>query len=140
MSSFRSAMCALILLVPGSVPAAESAPTEATEDFPAKLTLMEAKRRALAGNPGIRALLARIEQAGEPDVQRWLTLLDKDVDFVRDPFKHDLPALPKVRAVDPPILQGERVKPLSELDPAFAERRRSYIRSKAGTWGLRIVA
>jgi hypothetical protein len=89
------------------------------------------------------ALLARLRRAQDPAVERWLNLLHREVDFEvvadGDAEDYDLPALPKVRAVDPPVLGGEEVMPLSDLDPEFARRRRSYVRSKKGTWRLKVV-
>ncbi len=86
------------------------------------------------------ALFDRIRAADAPDIQRWLKLLRPDVDFVRDPAHPDLFALPKVRAVDPPVLLDGRAIPLSRLDTAFARHRAAYIAGKQGEWPLRIIA
>ncbi|HOT91239.1 MAG TPA: HD domain-containing protein [Anaerolineae bacterium] len=85
-------------------------------------------------------LFERLRAANEPTIQRWLALLRPDVDFVRDPTHPDLVALPKVRAVDPPVLVDGHAVPLSHLDAAFARHREAYIASKQGEWPLRIVA
>lgn len=85
-------------------------------------------------------LLAKVRTSNNPEVRRWLALLRADVDFVRDDEHSDLIALPKVRAVDPPVLLNGHVAPLSTLDTNFAQRRAAYIASKQGEWGLRIVA
>ena len=84
-------------------------------------------------------LLARLRAADAPDVQRWLALLRPEVDFVRDTAAPDLIVLPKVRAVDPPVLVGEQVAPLSQLDAEFARHLAAYITGKQGEWGLRIL-
>ena len=84
-------------------------------------------------------MFERIRAANAPAIQRWLALLRCDVDFARDPAHPDLFALPKVRAVDPPVLLDGRVVPLSHLDAAFARRREAYITGKQGEWPLRIV-
>ncbi len=86
------------------------------------------------------ALFDRIRAANAPAIQRWLALLRRDVDFVRDPAQPDLFALPKVRAVDPPVLVDGRAIPLSQLDAAFARHREAYVASKQGEWPLRILA
>jgi len=86
------------------------------------------------------ALFERIRAANAPDIQRWLALLRRDVDFARDPDRPDLFALPKVRAVDPPVLLDGRAVPLSQLDAAFARHREAYIAGKQGEWPLRIIA
>jgi len=85
------------------------------------------------------ALFARLRAADTPAIQRWLALLRRDVDFVRDPAHPDLFALPKVRAVDPPVLLDGCAVPLSRLDAAFARHRETYIAAKQGEWPLRIV-
>ncbi len=85
------------------------------------------------------ALFERIRAANAPDIQQWLALLRRDVDFVRDPAHPDLFALPKVRAVDPPVLLNGRAVPLSHLDAAFARHHEAYIAGKQGEWPLRIL-
>ena len=47
--------------------------------------------------------------------------------------------LPKVRAVDPPVLTHGTVSPLSALDIHFAKHRKAYIKDKQGEWYLRII-
>ncbi len=84
-------------------------------------------------------LMARIRAAGIPEVQRWLDLLRPEVDFERSANGADLVVLPKVRAVDPPVLVGGESVPLSCLDPEFAERRQAYVASKEGAWRLKII-
>lgn len=89
-------------------------------------------------------LLARLTGARAPDVDRWLALLRLQVDFERLPDGREedgvLFVLPKVRAIDPPVLVDGRVVPLSQLDPDFARRRQHYIDSKTGPWHLRTVS
>ena len=58
---------------------------------------------------------------------------------MRDPDAYDLVVLPKVRAVDPPVWIDGDVKPLSALDPDFAQYRADYVTDKTGQWFLRIV-
>lgn len=86
------------------------------------------------------ALFDRVRAADVPEVQRWLALLRPDVDFARATAHADLVALPKVRAIDPPVLLDGRVVLLSHLDTAFAQHREAYIASKQGTWLLHIIA
>ncbi len=87
-----------------------------------------------------KVVWAKLEKADAPQINRWLALLRPDVDFLRvEPgTDHDLVALPKVRAVDPPVLLDHTSVPLSQIDDAFAKRRASYIAGKQGTWYLRI--
>jgi HD superfamily phosphohydrolase len=89
-----------------------------------------------------RQVMARLTEADVPEIDHWLSLLRQDVDFVRVPPEtaHDLVALPKVRAVDPPVMIHGEVQPLSKIDAAFAARRSDYIASKEGRWHLRILA
>ncbi len=87
------------------------------------------------------ALLHRLQHSDVVPVHHWLSLLDRSTDFVRNPENYDLVALPKVRAIDPPVrIDEDRVAPLSTLDDDFARRRHDYIISKEGRWYLRIEA
>jgi hypothetical protein len=83
-------------------------------------------------------IMSRLRAARHPEIHRWLDLLRLDVQFVRDDSQPDLVALPKVRTIDPPVLSHGQVRPLSELDPVFLQRRIEYIASKQGQWRLRI--
>ncbi len=85
------------------------------------------------------ALFNKVQNADIPEIQNWLAYLHPDVNFVRDEAKPDLFALPKVRAIDPPVRINKTTRSLSELDPAFAQRRTAYIASKQGEWGLRKI-
>ncbi|MBN1249409.1 MAG: HD domain-containing protein [Anaerolineae bacterium] len=89
-----------------------------------------------------RQVMAQLTEAAIPEISQWLGLLRRDVDFVRvsPTTEYDLVALPKVRAVDPPVMVRGRVRPLSQIDPAFAAQRSDYIAGKAGVWYLRILA
>ena len=84
------------------------------------------------------AVLQRLRAARLLQIQRWLDLLRQDVHFVRDDVHPDLVTLPKVRAVDPPVLADGQVRPLSHLDVDFSRRKASYLAGKQGQWGLRI--
>ncbi len=85
-------------------------------------------------------VMARLRASDDAEIRRWLALLRPDVDFVRvGTDAPDLVVLPKVRAIDPPVLSDGHVEPLSALDPAFAQRRAAYVQSKQGRWGLRIL-
>jgi len=83
-------------------------------------------------------VMARLRAAHRPEVTHWLNLLRPDVHFARDDARSDLIVLPKVRAIDPPVLMNGRVRPLSDLDFAFRLCKASYLASKRGEWGLRI--
>jgi uncharacterized protein len=88
-------------------------------------------------------LLARLSAAGDREVNRWLALLRRDVDFIRlEPHvadSADLVALPKVRTVDPPVLAEGGVALLSQLDEEFRLRRLAYMEGKQGIWHLGVV-
>ena len=87
-----------------------------------------------------QALMMQLRAAPIPEIQSWLTLLRPEVNFVRVAFGGDLTVLPKVRAVDPPVLRNGEVMALSALDPAFACLRNNYVASKQGAWQLRIIS
>lgn len=84
-------------------------------------------------------IMARLRADDDAEIHQWLSLLRLDVDFVRvDVAEADLVALPKVRAIDPPVLIDGHVAPLSTLDPEFARQRSAYVAGKQGRWGLKI--
>lgn len=85
-----------------------------------------------------QAILERLRAAGHPEVQRWLALLRPEVTFTRVEQSPDMVVLPKVRTVDPPVLIEGQVRPLSQIDAGFAQRRQAYVESKQGEWGLAI--
>jgi uncharacterized protein len=89
-----------------------------------------------------RQVMAKLTESDIPEIHRWLSLLRQDVDFICvDPdTAHDLVALPKVRAVDPPVKIHDEIQALSEIDAAFAARRSDYIAGKEGLWHLQILA
>jgi hypothetical protein len=82
-------------------------------------------------------IMARLQACDVPEVHRWLDLLEPTLDFIRDDEQPDIIVLPKVRAVDPPVLVNGHLAPLSELDAEFASAREAYISRKQGPWGLR---
>ncbi|MCD6284733.1 MAG: HD domain-containing protein [Anaerolineae bacterium] len=91
-----------------------------------------------------RAVMDTLGRAHDAEIDHWLQWLRRDVDFARvegeSAGAYDLVALPKVRAIDPPVLLNGSTTPLSELDPPFAARRHRYITGKEGSWKLRILA
>jgi HD superfamily phosphohydrolase len=88
-------------------------------------------------------LLERLRNAGSPDVDAWLKLLRREVDFVRSPagahVADGLEVLPKVRAIDPPTLVNGQVVPLSRIDSGFARHRQDYVAGKQGRWTLKVA-
>lgn len=89
-----------------------------------------------------RDIMAKLETASVPDINRWLELLRPDVDFVRvrPDAAHDLVALPKVRAIDPPVIINHTTRRLSQIDADFAQQRDRYVAEKTGIWHLKILA
>lgn len=86
-----------------------------------------------------QVILNQLQAANNPEINQWLRLLRRDVDFERVSAYPDLITLPKVRAVDPPVLKNNTITPLSILDRDFAMVRETYIKSKQGEWRLRII-
>ena len=83
-------------------------------------------------------VLDRLRSAHLPAIDRWLSLLRPDVQFIRDDAHPDLVVLPKVRAIDPLVSQDDGTVRLCELDPGFAARKAAHWVDKQGKWGLRI--
>lgn len=45
----------------------------------------------------------------------------------------------KVRSIDPPVVNGQAVTSLSELDPVFGRYRNEYLAGKQGQWPMGVV-
>lgn len=89
-----------------------------------------------------REVISSLTDADLTEINRWLALLRRDVNFVRvgPDQAYDLVALPKVRAIDPPVIVDGKARPLSQIDSAFAAQRSRYIVGKQGVWYLKIIA
>jgi hypothetical protein len=68
-----------------------------------------------------------------------LPLISPQTQFLWDADQPTFWVSTKLRTIDPPVLVDGSARPLSELDPAFANHRDDYIRSKTGKWPMRVI-
>ncbi|MCB0032451.1 MAG: HD domain-containing protein [Anaerolineales bacterium] len=77
--------------------------------------------------------------ADDEELQKWLKLVRKDVDFVWDEGQADFHVSPKIRTIDPYVVLGGQVRPLSLWDVSYAQRRVDYLERKSANWPMRVV-
>ncbi len=84
-------------------------------------------------------LWQRLQAAPDPELQHWLRLVHLQTRFVWDEHHPTFRITTKLRTLDPGVLQGETLYPLSTLDAAFAGRRTAYLARKGGAWPMRVI-
>jgi HD superfamily phosphohydrolase len=83
---------------------------------------------------------AKLQANPDPRLQAAVKLVSPATEFEWDAHQPTFLVSTKLRTIDPPVLLNGSVRPLSALDPAFAEYRLAYLRRKAGKWPMRVVA
>jgi len=81
---------------------------------------------------------AKLQQASDPVLQKWLGYVSLHTQFVWDEAAPDFWVSTKIRTIDPAVLIDGTCQPVSALDPAFAQRRAAYVQRKTGKWPMRI--
>ena len=81
----------------------------------------------------------KLHEGDDPELQQWLNLVSLDTKFVRDEANPTFRVSTKLRAIDPDVLVDGELRPLSTLDPQFAEHRTSYLQNKQGKWPMRVI-
>ena len=84
-------------------------------------------------------LWAKLNAATDPQLQRELSLVSLCTQFVWDEAAPTFYVSTKLRTIDPDVLIGDRVQPLSALDPEFARRRLDYLNHRQGKWPMRVI-
>ena len=84
-------------------------------------------------------LWGKLKSADHPEVRRWVRLITPGTRFTWNKEQPVFRVSTKVRSIDPPVVDGDSITPLSVLDPAFAQYRREYLASKHGEWPMGIV-
>jgi HD superfamily phosphohydrolase len=85
------------------------------------------------------ALWDRLRQADDREVSHWVRLTERRPEFVTD---HDAPTIcirPKVRAIDPDVATPAGLRPLSQIDEDFRQRREEYVRRKSEGISVRLL-
>lgn len=82
----------------------------------------------------------KLHAGDDAELRRWLGLVSTDVDFVWDEANPTFAVSTKIRSIDPDLVVRDGViRPLSTLDPDFAQFRSDYIARKSGKWPMRVV-
>ncbi|MCA9935014.1 MAG: HD domain-containing protein [Anaerolineales bacterium] len=84
-------------------------------------------------------LWQKLQASPDAALQKWLTLITLQTEFVWDEAAPTFRVSTKLRAIDPDVWDGAGViRPLSQLDPAFAQQRQQYLHSKQGKWPMKV--
>ncbi len=87
------------------------------------------------------ALWQTLQQVEDGVLQRSLRLVNAATRFVWDEEQPTFWVSTKLRTIDPDVLlPGGSVRPLSQLDAAYARRREAYLARRAGLWPMRVIA
>jgi hypothetical protein len=82
----------------------------------------------------------KLHAGQDEELQAWLRLVSKKVDFVWDEQQPTFTVSTKIRTIDPDVVQADgTLRPLSAIDPSFAAQRADYIARKSGKWPMRVV-
>jgi uncharacterized protein len=81
----------------------------------------------------------RLRRSSDTEVARWVRLTECRPDFVNDNVAPTIRIRPKVRAIDPDVATPEGLRPLSEVDEGFRQRREEYVRRKSEGLSVRLV-
>jgi len=77
--------------------------------------------------------------ADHPDIRALISLITPGTRFTWDAERPAFHVATKVRSIDPPVVDGHGVTPLSGLDPVFGRYREEYLAGKQGYWPIGIV-
>ncbi|MCL4869871.1 MAG: HD domain-containing protein [Anaerolineae bacterium] len=82
----------------------------------------------------------KLHQHPDEELQRWLRLVSTETQFVWDAAAPHFTLSTKIRTIDPDVVgEDGRLRPLSTLDPAFAQHRAAYLTQKQGKWPMRYL-
>ncbi|MBI3525716.1 MAG: HD domain-containing protein [Betaproteobacteria bacterium] len=84
-------------------------------------------------------LWEKLSAADHPDIQSLIHLITPGTRFTWDAERPAFSVSTKVRSIDPPVVNGHGVTPLSGLDPVFGRYREAYMAGKQGCWPMGIV-
>jgi len=87
-----------------------------------------------------RIMWQKLHAHPDPELQKWLSLVNLDTRFVWDEEAPTFRVSTKLRTLDPDVVVDGRLHPLSQLDPDYAQQRQAYLRSKQGLWPMRVIS
>ena len=82
----------------------------------------------------------KLHQGDDAELKHWLSLTSLDTKFEWDDDNPTFRVSTKLRAIDPDVLVDGELRPLSSLDPQFAQHRSTYLQRKQGKWPMRVIA
>ncbi|MEI2609752.1 MAG: HD domain-containing protein [Candidatus Promineifilaceae bacterium] len=82
----------------------------------------------------------KLQQHPDPTLQSLLRLVNKETQFAWDEANPTFIISTKIRTIDPDVVADDgRLRPLSHLDPTFAQHRANYLARKQGKWPMKVV-
>lgn len=85
------------------------------------------------------ALWRKLQSASHPGIKDIVDRITPGTRFTWDEHHPAFRVATKVRSIDPPVIDGRSVAPLSSLDPAFSKYRNEYLAGKNGRWPMGVV-
>ena len=86
-----------------------------------------------------QTLWDKLCSADHPSVRALINLITPGTRFTWDDDHPAFRIVTKVRSIDPPVVNGKAVTPLSVIDPAFGRYRHEYLAGKQGHWPMGVV-
>ncbi len=87
-----------------------------------------------------RVVWQKLQAADDPDLRIMLATITPDTQFVWDEQMPDFRVSTKIRTIDPDVILADNCAPLSNYDPAFAQRRSKYLNDKTGMWPMKVLS
>jgi HD superfamily phosphohydrolase len=85
-------------------------------------------------------LWAKMWAAGDENLLGQLERIKPTTRFIWDEINPDFRVSTKLRTIDPDLLVGGELRPLSQLDDDFNGRRNDYLQGKKGKWPMRVIS
>jgi hypothetical protein len=84
---------------------------------------------------------AKLHAHSDNDLQALLKLITPKTQFEWDDTTPTFRISTKLRSIDPDVVgDNGALRPLSSLDPGFAQHRADYLTRKAGKWPMRVIS
>ncbi len=81
----------------------------------------------------------KLQQSEDPDLNEWLSFVSTETEFIWDETSPTFWVSTKLRSIDPDVVVGGVLRPLSTLDPSFKQQRSDYLKRKQGKWPVRVA-
>jgi HD superfamily phosphohydrolase len=81
----------------------------------------------------------KLQAQADPALAAQLSLVSRETQFAWDENAPTFRVSTKLRAIDPDVVVEGELRPLSTLDPDFADHRAAYLTRKRGKWPMRVI-